>query len=135
MIMRAPEFARAGGLMGYGANQAEAIRLAGGYVGRILTGDKPADLPVRLAGGYVGRILTGDKPEPRAKRHPATRFFAGHLASTPRSEHRALVMAGLREADGGAGGGENPKGALSNGGEHERGKSQSLARGARRPFS
>jgi putative tryptophan/tyrosine transport system substrate-binding protein len=49
MIMRAPEFARAGGLMGYGANQAEAIHLAGGYVGRILKGVKPADLPVQLS--------------------------------------------------------------------------------------
>jgi putative ABC transport system substrate-binding protein len=46
-IFSTRDFPEAGGLMSYGANIVDADRLGGVYVGRILKGDKPADLPIQ----------------------------------------------------------------------------------------
>jgi putative ABC transport system substrate-binding protein len=48
-IFETQEFVAAGGLASYSGNREDALRLAGVYVGRVLKGEKPADLPVQQA--------------------------------------------------------------------------------------
>jgi putative ABC transport system substrate-binding protein len=48
-VYKGHEFAVAGGLLSYGSDPTDSYRITGNYTGRVLKGDKPADLPVQEA--------------------------------------------------------------------------------------
>jgi putative ABC transport system substrate-binding protein len=73
------EYAIAGGLASYGADWSDVMRLAGQYVGRILKGEKAADLPVQQADKFELVINTKTAKALRVDVPPKLLFTADEV--------------------------------------------------------
>ena len=51
-IFQTREFVAAGGLLSYGGSLLDVFRIAGAYTGRVLKGERPANLPVQQANKF-----------------------------------------------------------------------------------
>ena len=103
-IYWAREFAEGGGLISYGASQKDAFHQAGIYAGRILKGEKSADLPIMLPTSSISR------PPRRSASKSRLRCCCAptrSLNEAPRFHHAARRRGGSVAARG-AGAGTRP---------------------------
>jgi ABC transporter substrate binding protein len=106
-IFQTREFVAAGGLMSYGGSLLDVFRIAGTYTGRILKGDKPANVPVQQVSQFElfkNQALQEERRKTcpgHAKPVAASPCDLGSLMPRPQRHPRAAGQIGIWLAVGG----------------------------------
>ena len=72
-IFQTREFVAAGGLMSYGGSLADVFRVAGTYAGRVVKGEKPANMPVQQVSKFESSSISAPPRRSASKSRHAAR--------------------------------------------------------------